>query len=157
MPTIEQVIKEMREYAGGRYADAWSARIKDWADRLKAEVRRGPVAWDNPKHYPAQMVRLDGVPYPDKPRYLFAAPQPAIPDWRPIETAPRNAWVLVFAPITPIGGDHVIARASLGKTRDGEDVWWCEGAFFTPKEVTHWMPLPDAPPPPSGDAGKEGG
>lgn len=64
--------------------------------------------------------------------------------WQPANTAPRDTWVLAFAPITPLG-DHVIARAFRGTTIDGEDIWWCEGAWFTPKEVTHWMPMPEAP------------
>lgn len=32
------------------------------------------VAWDNPKHYPQQIVRLAGVPLPDEPRLLYAHP-----------------------------------------------------------------------------------
>ncbi len=41
-------------------------------------VERGQaVAWDNPAKFPAQLVRLVGVPFPDKPRLLYTTPQPA--------------------------------------------------------------------------------
>lgn len=56
--------------------------------------------------------------------------------WLPIETAPKNASVMLLA-------DHEIVRLGywcLGRLR------WCEyGPGFEPFDCSHWMPLPDPP------------
>lgn len=42
---------------------------------LKELEAQEPVAWDNPRHYPQQMVRLSRD-YPKEPRKLYAHPIP---------------------------------------------------------------------------------
>ena len=58
-------------------------------------------------------------------------------EWQPIETAPRNTPVLVFAPKPR--SPRVIAEATLGAGQ-----WWARGLGAL--EPTHWMPLPSPPP-----------
>lgn len=70
----------------------------------------------------------------------------AAQDWQPIETAPRDGSRVLLA----TDGD-----VTSGQFISGE---WCladwardeQGASFWLGDPTHWMPLPDPPPPPKG-------
>lgn len=89
------------------------------------------------------------------PLYLAApsAPAQAVPDWQPIETAPRT-------------GEHIVAMTAAGvgfgtcggkKQQWANVVHWFDDGFYgsvycgTQSEpygnLTHWMPLPAAPQP----------
>jgi hypothetical protein len=59
--------------------------------------------------------------------------------WRPIETAPKDVWVLVWTPTR----STVAYRKAEGSWRDVGG-----GLFIAP---THWMPLP---PPPTEEKGR---
>lgn len=78
--------------------------------------------------------------------------------WQPIETAPRDTWVLVYGAPAWTGTNHTIAVAKLGSDdrsywtkvdddtqkliREVVDYWHGDGVNFDP---SHWQPLPDPP------------
>lgn len=72
-----------------------------------------------------------------------AAPQvPAVPQWRPIETAPMHKAVLLWwrTCLEPAIGRYVSDERGEG--------WKCDGDQAIPRnqgDCTHWMPLPAAP------------
>lgn len=74
---------------------------------------------------------------------LAAAPQvPAVPQWRPIETAPMHKAVLLWwrTCLEPAIGRYVSDERGEG--------WKCDGDQAIPRnqgDCTHWMPLPAAP------------
>ena len=61
-------------------------------------------------------------------------------DWQPIETAPREGHILIFAP------PDIIYVVECGQW-DGQPDWWTEarGEQYEQFEATHWMPLPEPP------------
>ena len=62
-------------------------------------------------------------------------------DWQPIETAPKDRDVLVFAGPTHLGTDgRIIVGYSLSGTR-----WWSKPGLYSIQRPTHWMPLPAVP------------
>ncbi len=64
---------------------------------------------------------------------------PAVPEWQPIETAPKDGTsVLGYW----LGGKHDCAIHAV-KFHKGR--WWEPNEDFRLSEPTHWMPLPDAP------------
>lgn len=144
MTTIESVIKEMRECGSSMVGEF---RVSDWADRLEAEVRKGPVAWMWEYIGPDAYVRNSGQiarlttemdpanpPYPDTWRPvcpLFAAPQPAIP----------TGWQLV--PVEPTQAMMEIGGSSCGTARNGRDPLTARG--------TYRAMLAAAPKPPTGE------
>lgn len=62
--------------------------------------------------------------------------RPEMTGWRLIDTAPLDAWVLVYA-ASRDGLDGFICTA-----RYHSDGGWCVDEL---REVTHWMPLPEPP------------
>lgn len=63
-------------------------------------------------------------------------PEPLVPAWRPIKTAPKDTLVLVYH---RAGGEIVIAK---------DDDGWATGSLglsLRRSDVTHWMPLPAFP------------
>lgn len=59
-----------------------------------------------------------------------------LPQWLPIETAPKNEWVLVYY----TNGMEV----SIATDDRGDGLWFdWDGDLYG--EVSHWMPLPAAP------------
>lgn len=72
-------------------------------------------------------------------------------DWRPISTAPVDGTgVILFDPLLGIVGGAFLAAM----TEDGDDVeagWevsdFVGGELRYDADPTHWMPLPEAPPP----------
>lgn len=173
MTTIEQVIREaIREITGCpdiKNGDKSLCHLI--VSRLDAEVRMGaePMAWlsrnsagktDVWESRDSAWVRCapDVEPIP-----LYAAPQPAIPGWRPIESAPKDGtWTLLFGGKCD-GDEGDKHRVVVGQytnylnARETDWHWqfaWYDGGYSGVYEApTHWAPLP---PPPSGDAGKEG-
>lgn len=72
-------------------------------------------------------------------RALLAA-QAASPDkWQPIETAPKDAWILIAGEPCRTSSRHMVVRA------DGPERWESaddgNGSYINP---THWQPLPAA-------------
>lgn len=76
--------------------------------------------------------------------------------WQPIKTAPKNPegkfygpTVLVFCTADNLPWPAYWGQA--GKTNDAtEGTWWCaddggDNSEFGVADVTHWMPLPEAP------------
>ena len=62
----------------------------------------------------------------------------AAPQWQPIETAPKEAQLLLTAELD-CRGDW---RIKTGYYDTGVEAWFVWGASWKP---THWMPLPAAP------------
>jgi hypothetical protein len=71
--------------------------------------------------------------------------------WRPIETAPKDTRVLVYATLrgSSLGG-HDCGKWVVIAAWETEYGCWVDGSQCTP-EPTHWMPLPS---PPSGKGGE---
>lgn len=67
-------------------------------------------------------------------------------DWRPIETAPRDRWILVWCP-----GSNV-RDAAWFCLPPGPGFWVESSKEKLPVDPTHWMELPD---PPAVSQGKE--
>ena len=69
-------------------------------------------------------------------------------EWQPIESAPRDAHILLYGPMEP--HDQLGSRGPMifSGYWDVIDSAWCStgstwtGPFYTP---THWMPLPAEP------------
>jgi hypothetical protein len=73
------------------------------------------------------------------------------PRWRPIETAPRDGTTLDLWAYFP---EHDKARRIADAFWNTEENAWQLGGFNSkqfsyPPTISHWMPLPAAPPPPS--------
>lgn len=76
--------------------------------------------------------------------YLAApsAPVQAVPDWQPIETAPKDGTEIIASNVSVAGGFmQVVAYDALYSApwRTQEDYGYSERAF------THWMPRPQPP------------
>ena len=75
-------------------------------------------------------------------------------DWQPIESAPKDQHVLLFATVPPTDSLDMGGPVILSGYWDAMDDAWCStlatvfGPFVDP---THWMPLP---PPPAKEAGQ---
>lgn len=78
----------------------------------------------------------------------------ALPDWQPIETAPKMKTILLFA-VTDIGEDGSVRNWKMatgsyhiGYEGDEKRSPWCwDGRQLAHYEIlpTHWMPLPLPP------------
>ena len=77
-------------------------------------------------------------------------------DWKPIETAPKDGYILLFSPNAPSWDGNMEVGRWFGNENRGE--WWSCGGPNGGLEIsgtsapghydgkfTHWMPLP-APP-----------
>lgn len=58
--------------------------------------------------------------------------------WQPIDTAPKDNWILVWGPSSLVRDAHWI---SLPGGIEG----WTEGERILTIKITHWMPLPEPP------------
>ena len=74
-------------------------------------------------------------------------------EWRPIETAPRDAVIMLFGLLDPHPSDRE-AHAQLDRPKRFTGYWdevdeaWCPvGSTWTGPWIipTHWLPLPPAP------------
>lgn len=104
------------------------------------------------------LVALDHVAAPVSPAMAEASAVPLVEGWRPIESAPRDAYVLLWGILDP-HPDQRELYANLDRPQRAGGYWcdidgaWCVsgstwvGPWIKP---THWMPLP---PPPSGEIG----
>lgn len=134
--------------------DGWDPA---WHGCIYIDLPTGQVSW----HYhesqsglfndlPEYAGRWDGHDTPTKYErlaaafpVLAAAPQvPAVPQWRPIETAPMHKAVLLWwrTCLEPAIGRYVSDERGEG--------WKCDGDQAIPRnqgDCTHWMPLPAAP------------
>lgn len=107
------------------------------------ELRVPTMCYDIAGKCYTQSTMEEAADYIEKLEAKLAAAesQPAVPEWRPIETAPKNRTPMivvcgVFAP---------------GCITDPWCVWWQGGEWARwphRKPPTHWMPLPE---PPAGD------
>lgn len=70
-----------------------------------------------------------------------------VPQWQPIETAPKDGTsVLVYDKSWCCGGPKIsTSRWIAYKQRDGSLVWSVKGGFSGVTQATHWMPLPKGP------------
>lgn len=60
-------------------------------------------------------------------------------EWQPIETAPKETWVLIF---TPCGGIfEAICSCDGWQAQDPSD----NGMSAVEFDITHWMSLPEEP------------
>lgn len=60
-------------------------------------------------------------------------------EWQPIETAPKDEWILVF-------GTHTRSLCPVLTVRWDGDEWQSGDDGYRPYVVpTHWMPLPEPP------------
>lgn len=81
-------------------------------------------------------------------------------EWQTIETAPINTAVLVFVPNWDHYGPGIYRaiRVNFGPDRAAEhwhsSAWAMGRDFATDCQPTHWMPLPDPPSQPSGEAAR---
>ena len=93
----------------------------EWSTaRSPPTVAQEAVAWDNPEHYPQQIVRLHGVPYPKEPRPLYAHPSPpqgvvCCGDYAVCGRActPRGVWIMGGDPIDEAAGVKRCDRVTL--------------------------------------------
>ena len=75
---------------------------------------------------------------------LSAHPRVSSPDWQPIETAPKDATILVVCAALP-------NNKTFAGRRDVLPVYVDDDGHFDPNpenefwRVTHWMPLPEPP------------
>ena len=102
----------------------------------------GPVVGDSPEGVARSAIALLEL-------WQARAEHPAPAAWQPIETAPRETWILVGG----WEGDHFTIAESMsfleyGNEMEGEPrgpwlVWASD--YHPPEEPTHWMPLPAAP------------
>lgn len=80
-------------------------------------------------------------------------------DWRPIKTAPKDGtWVIIYDPYfvteMPVSiGTYMTAdeRDTCGRFKKGEWLLFEWDGMPSSANPTHWMPLPEAPPPPLTD------
>jgi hypothetical protein len=81
---------------------------------------------------------------PDGKHALYTAPQQAeaVPQWQPIETAPRKE---AFLAVLSCGGEQQICtmRWPVAEAKNARP----DSATHHVERVTHWMPLPAAPQP----------
>lgn len=81
---------------------------------------------------------------------LYTSPQ----GWRPISTAPRDGTVIFITSTSPLWKYPFPARWN----KDSD--WWdfadypLNDVWGVSDLVDHWMPLPDAPPPPTDNGGQ---
>lgn len=138
--------------------DGWDPA---WHGCIYIDLPTGQVSW----HYhesqsglfndlPEYAGRWDGHDTPTKYErlaaafpVLAAAPVPAVPPWRPIETAPKDCSDVLLL----WGGAPVIGSYNSFAAQDRPDgmAWFAERGLFNPgpkgNHPTHWMPLPAAP------------
>lgn len=74
---------------------------------------------------------------------FYTTPQPAIPAWQPIETAPRDGTVILLCRVHP--NPDVRIAVSDGQWLETSNGHWDWVWPYIRKEPTHWMPLPAAP------------
>jgi hypothetical protein len=119
---------QMRSYAESAVASALQAP--------RCPICKGNDM-DMPCAYPTE--RFEQCPRTQRLKAAATAlqAQPAVPAWQPIETAPKDANVLVFDADGPHIGEAFFDHAE-------SECWvWANGLLVV--EPTHWMPLPAAP------------
>lgn len=65
-----------------------------------------------------------------------------MPEWQPIETAPKDGTRILVWPYWSDGTPEVVKWV---KMRRVPDRWEVHGGTFLNSQPTHWMPLPDPP------------
>lgn len=76
-------------------------------------------------------------------------------EWQPIETVPKDCYVLLYEPEIPTWAGNMEVAKWFGDLDDGGCFWSCGGPnggleLGTYRQFTHWRLLPD-PPSPAGD------
>lgn len=147
----------------------WTTRAADEIERLRAALAAPaasePLYWQwRPKNQSWSLERtfnhqVHATTPGSEVRALYAAPAaPSVPQWQPIETAPKGRILLVG--YTNRAGKWRTVRgryyeAETLESEMSEDGWAPEGWYeeadnaeeinFTDEPPTHWMPLPAAP------------
>ena len=86
---------------------------------------------------------LDGMEsVTDGEHNVYTTPQPQVPEWQPIETAPKDGTRILLCRVHPNPDIHIaISDGQWLETHNGHWDWvWP----YIRKEPTHWMPLPAA-------------
>jgi hypothetical protein len=78
---------------------------------------------------------------------IIASLQPQIPEWQPIETAPKDGtWILIFHVHADGGSNSThVAKYDANSSGNSRGTRWKERAGSYNITATHWMPLPAAP------------
>lgn len=122
----------------GGYFGLWGAGLYTEADARR--LARNPDRLDKVQHiseYRDQIANMRG-PFERLSAVLNPplAPPPLSSGWQPIESAPKNVFVLRYGLNTYAGIGKPTHTHWIG---DGTEPWhWLR--------ATHWMPLPPAPP-----------
>ena len=66
-------------------------------------------------------------------------------EWKPIETAPKGEWVLLFEPDAEFGTVDMTHWIAKWRYSDWDEGWFDQDDALVVSNPTHWMPLP-APP-----------
>lgn len=66
-------------------------------------------------------------------------------NWQPIGTAPKDAWVLVYAPDSDSEYNECVGVSMLYTTPQGQEFWPSFREDRVEISPTHWMPLPEPP------------
>lgn len=80
-------------------------------------------------------------------RFAAAVEANCVPQWQPIETAPKIGAHLAFELNSEIGRRPYVIVWLDADHPDADGAGWYEHWNFDPVEPTHWMPLPSSPVP----------
>ncbi len=77
---------------------------------------------------------------------IAAALREAAGEWRPIETATRDTFILIYSPTKKWTGAHGVTFGYCHSNFNGhKNVFTMDGPGGVPVEPTHWTPVPHPP------------
>lgn len=144
-PGVEPVAKWIDGTPPFPQNQEWFIAITTYGDKVVLRALPEEYAYDyktaDDTYIKAANIRC-WMQFPDceylPPKSAPSAPVQAVPDWQPIETAPKGP-LLLFANQFDGIGDW---RIKVGFWDGHECRWHVFGGSWTP---THWMPLPQPP------------
>lgn len=106
-------------------------------ERIIEEVKSAGLDWHR-----GFVVSDDSNRYEDLCRAIDALVRAeCVPQWRDIETAPKDAVILLgYTPNKRI--DRLVYE---GRWHEAQQEWTSVNGFLLHMGVTHWMPLPESP------------